>query len=120
MTSTTRTPPAPKHLRPATKRWWSNVVGTYLLEEHHLRLLQLAGEAWDSAQQARETIRKEGQSYQDRFGAPRLHPAVNVERDARLAFARLIRELDLDIEPSSGAGPRPPGLRSNRRIFYNG
>lgn len=37
---------------------------------------------------------------------------VTVEALSRLAFARLIRELDLDVDPPS-TGRRPPGLRSN-------
>src|SRR5436305_15241964 len=107
MTHKLQLPRAPSHLRPGTRAWWSLVVGEYVLEPHHLRLLQLAGEAWDAAQKAREAIEQHGQTYTDRFGAPRLRPEVNIERDARLSFARLIRELDLDIEPPA-SGTRPP------------
>jgi hypothetical protein len=32
----------PKHLRPATKAWFSSVLGEYQLESHHIRLLTLA------------------------------------------------------------------------------
>ena len=96
----------PAHLRPTTKRWWSSVLADYALEAHHVRLLSLAGEAWDRAQQARELLAEAGPVYYDRFGAPRKHPAVSVEENARLAFARLVRELDLDGEP--GPDPRMP------------
>ena len=48
-------------------------------------------------------------------GGMKAHPAVAIERDARLAFARLVRELDLDAGAPSG-GSRPPALGSNRRI----
>jgi hypothetical protein len=48
MTRPDRLPPAPDHLQPGTKRWFSSVVAEYLLEPHHLRLLQLAAEAWDA------------------------------------------------------------------------
>jgi hypothetical protein len=94
------------------------VLETYEMQPHHLRLLQLAAESWDSSQMAREAIEQHGQTYVDRFGAPRLRPEVNVERDARLSYARLLRELDLDIEPPSDNGTRPPGLKSNRRFGY--
>jgi hypothetical protein len=47
-------------------------------------------------------------------GGCRLHPAVRVEQDARLAFARLIRELDLDVTPPAEVR-RPPALRSIAR-----
>src|SRR4051794_28688001 len=108
--------PAPSHLRPETRKWWSQICGEFVLESHHRRLLQLCAESWDAAQSAREAIQQHGQTYVDRFGAPRLRPEVNVARDATLAFARLLRELDLDIEPPSDIGTRPPGLVSNRRL----
>ena len=107
---------APKHLLQPTRKWWQSVLSDYELEPHHLRLLQLAGEAWDRCVGAREAIQEHGTTYVDRFGAPRLRPEVAIERDSRLAFARLIRELDLDVEPPVSARIGPPGLRSNRRM----
>lgn len=65
-----------------------------------------AAEAWDRGQDARELVATEGAVYRDRFDQPRAHWAVAIERDARLAFARLLRELDLDVEPPRrGAAP---------------
>ena len=102
---------APQHLTPGTRAWFSSVTSTYVLEEHHLRLLQLAAEAWDRCQQAREAITRDGLIM---LTTGKAHPAVAIERDSRLAFARLIRELDLDAEPPA-SWSRPPALRSNRR-----
>jgi P27 family predicted phage terminase small subunit len=104
-------PKAPRHLKAATRRWWIAVASDWALEDHHLRLLTLAGEAWDRCAQARELIQREGLTVATKAGGPRLHPAVRVETDARLAFARLIRELDLDVTPFTEP-KRPPMLRS--------
>ena len=86
----------PSHLRPETREWCSNVDRDYALEDHHRRLLVLAAEAWDRAGEARETIEHDGAYYVDRFGQPKTHPALNIERDCRLAFARLVKALELD------------------------
>jgi hypothetical protein len=101
----------PSHLRPATGAWFAAVLADYELEEHHLRLLTLAGESWDRGQQAREVLDREGLTYTDRFGAPRIQPEVAVERDARIAFARLVRELSLNDEPPPEPS-RPPAIRN--------
>ena len=110
---TIQQPKPPGHLRAETRKWWSAVLREYELEPHHVRLLTLAAEAWDRAQEARETVARDGSYYHDRFGAPRKHPAVQVELDSRTSFSRLIRELDLDTEHPAEAR-RPPGLRSVR------
>lgn len=96
---------APSHLEAATAAWWRHVAGRFELEQHHERLLTAACEAWDQAQAARVELVSAGMFYEDRFGQPRAHPAVAVERDARIAFARLVRELDLDsdrADPAAG------------------
>jgi phage terminase small subunit len=110
-----RLPPPPEHLAIPTQQWWTSVVREYQLEQHHLRLLQLAADAWDRAQQAREAIREHGLTYETPNG-PRARPEVGVERDSRIGFSRMLREIDLDISaPSSDV--RPPPLRSNSRRY---
>ena len=108
-------PEPPEHLAPATGAWFASVLAAYELEPHHVRLLTLAAEAWDRCEAARKAIDEHGLTYADRFGTPRARPEIGIERDARLAFARLLRELDLDVEPPASPS-RPPALRSNRRI----
>jgi P27 family predicted phage terminase small subunit len=103
-------PKPPKHLQKATKTWFEHVVSTWELEEHHVRLLTLAGEAWDRAEQARTTIAKVGLTYMNKAGEPRRHPAVQIEHDARIGFARLLRELALDVSTPADDS-RPPGIR---------
>src|SRR5690625_7730683 len=90
-------PKPPRHLRAPTRRWWSEVVEEYVLEPHHLRLLTLAAEAWDRGEEARKILAKEGLTFTDRFGQPKARPEVAIERDSRIAFARMLRELALDL-----------------------
>jgi hypothetical protein len=103
----------PPHLRLTTKRWFKSVVSDYELAPHHLKLLTLAAESWDRCLTAREAIDANGITYVDRFGCPRARPEVAIERDTKIAFARLMRELDLDVDPPSDAR-RAPSIRSNR------
>ena len=111
-------PPAPKpppHLRTETAAWFASVLKMFELEQHHVRLLTLAAESWDRAVEAREALATHGLTFNDRFGQPHARPEVAIARDATVAFARLLRELDLDIDAPPPAGTRPPSLRSNRR-----
>ncbi|MGO4637235.1 P27 family phage terminase small subunit [Mesorhizobium sp. 2RAF45] len=86
----------PAHLRPATKKWFKSVTSDFDLDGHHVRLLTLAAEAWDQAQTAREVLDSGGQTFTDRFGQPKERPEVGILQNARISFARLIRELALD------------------------
>ena len=102
-------PKPPRHLRAPTGRWFSAVLDAYVLEPHHVRLLQLAGEAWDWGQEAREQLHRDGLETPTADGGLKPHPAVNIERDSAVRFARLLRELALDdeLEPD----PRLPRRR---------
>lgn len=104
---------SPPHLAPETADWWRAVLEEFLLEPHHKRLLRLACEAWDRCQQAREILDRDGLTTQTESGGLKAHPCIGIERDARLAFARLLRELDLDADTSPEQA-RLPALRSNR------
>lgn len=105
----------PAHLSPEAADWWRAVLRDYDLGPHHLHLLKLACEALDRAAQARQALADHGGLvFTDERGVIRAHPCVAHERDSRIAFARLVRELDLD-GGSVAEAPRPPALVSNRR-----
>jgi phage terminase small subunit len=106
-------PKPAKHLRPETRKWYAQICELFELESHHVRLLLLACECWDRVLQAREALAEHGLTYVDRFECPRPRPEVAIERDSRLAFARLLRELDLDA--AAPPDVRPPHLTRNRR-----
>ena len=50
----------PKHLTAASKRFYEQVCNDYVLESHHIRLLQLLCEAFDRGQEARKLLATEG------------------------------------------------------------
>lgn len=89
-----------------TRKWIYRIQRNWDLEERHIRLLILAGEAWDRGQEARERIAAEGMTVKDRFEQLKPHPAVAIERDSRISFARLLREVGLDL--AEAEPPRPP------------
>jgi phage terminase small subunit len=108
-----RGPKAPAYLEPVTRRWYAGIVRTYELEPHHFKLLEGAGAAWDQYEAARAIVAREGLTYLDRFKCPRARPEVAIMRDARILYARLLRELALDVTAPGDA--RPPGLGAGLR-----
>lgn len=101
----------PTHLSTESRRWYAEILKDFDLESHHKKLLQAAAECWDRAGEARRAIAKDGLTHRDRHGNLRPHPAVTIERDNKTLFARLLRELALDVsEPES---PRPPAIHGN-------
>jgi phage terminase small subunit len=102
----------PKHLRKATADWWAEVLSDYDLDSHHIRLLTKACEAFDRSEQAREALLTHGLTFEDRFGAPHARPECAIERDSRLAFARRVREIKLDVSPPNES--RSNSLPANR------
>ncbi len=86
---------APAHLKAATKAWWLSVVTEYELRDHHRMLLTLAAEAYDRTAGKRVRSCSRTASSAVRTSA-RAHPCIAIERDSRLAFARLVAQLTLD------------------------
>ena len=99
---------APKHLSPDRRRLWKRLVADYGLdgEPHAMETLRLACEALDRCDEARRTVERDGAFLTDRFGQPKTHPAVGVERDARVAALRAFRELSLDGDVPEARPPR--------------
>lgn len=100
----------PAHLSDDMKAFCRRVRRNYKLEEHHLRLLVAACEAFDRKMQARTLLDADGLTIVNRHGEARPHPAVAIERDSAIRFARLLRELGLSDE-SNGESARPPSLQ---------
>ena len=85
----------PEHLSKHAKGFWRWANNEYQLTEDDLHLLTMACEALDRCIQARKLLKKRGLTYTDRFGQPKSRPEIAIERDSRLAFARLVKQLGL-------------------------
>ena len=99
----------PDHLSETMKTWWRSVLEEFDLEAAQTRTMQLAAEAYDRAQAARESIEVSGLIFIDRFDQPKPRPECAIARDNAALFARLVRELNLDIEAPETRLPRSPG-----------
>lgn len=97
-------PTMPKHLSTEASKVWRSVMRDYQLEERHQATLLVACEALDRLRQAQAEIKRDGITVPGRFG-PRQHPALAVERDARIAYLRASRELGLDLEAPPSSPP---------------
>lgn len=100
---------APAHLEAATRRWVTGILDEFSLESHHYKILVKAAEAHDRGEDARKILKADGIVISDRFGTKKAHPAVAIERDARVAFMRAVRELGLDGDATEA--PRAPRTR---------
>jgi P27 family predicted phage terminase small subunit len=98
----------PAGLSERARRLWDAVTAQYELDDHHLVLLESACRALDRAGAAAAVLERSGLTVTNKRGELRAHPLVGVERDARQLMARLLRELQLDIEAPQPIG-RPAG-----------
>jgi phage terminase small subunit len=113
MKSKTPDDAAPEYLEATTQEWFLSVMANYQMEPHHVRLLTAACECWDRMQAAREAIREHGLTMTDpKTGVVRARPEINIERDSKIVFMKLLRELNLSETPPDS---RPPKLKYGGR-----
>ena len=104
--ATTRSKKAPSHLSRDTKLWWEEIFREFELESAQEKLLEAACDSWHRMIQARKLIVSDGLTFVDRHGSIKPHAAVAIEKDSRIAFARLVRELSITSAPTGES--RPP------------
>lgn len=90
---TFREPPA--HLSERVADLWRNVVGSRAKSEGEIAMVQEALEALTRADQARESIARDGLVIDTGTDMKRLNPAVRVEKDSTALFARMWSQLNL-------------------------
>ena len=104
---------APKHLKAPTRAWFDQICDEFDLESQHLRILQMAAEAWDSYETARDSIAENGMTFVNlKHGDLKPRPEVAIMQNSRIAFLRAVRELNLDVAPPDT--PRPKPLKYSR------
>lgn len=108
----TATPKSPKNLSREAKILWRKIQDEYAIgDEAGMLILATGLEAFDTMRRAQAIIALEGMQTVDRFGSPRAHPLLGVERDARGQMLGALRALNFDLEPLKNGPGRPTGRK---------
>lgn len=102
------TPAAPAGLCDEAVALWDATVANYDFEERHLALLRAACRELTRAAAAEAKIDAEGIVVPTRGGDCKPHPAVAIARNARIAFTRIMRDLQFEDESADPYTSRPP------------
>ena len=87
--------PEPPHTFSSEGRdLWFALLDEYDLDGLGVERLIVACEAFDRYQAARQLLDREGIVIRDRFGQQQPHPAIAIERSARAAYLRALRDVE--------------------------
>ena len=101
-------PKPPSYLNARSKAIWRSLSDEFGIDDAAgILLLTSVCECHERVAVAREMIDREGAVVADRWGTPKTHPAVAVERAARSALLASLRALNLDIKPVADRLGRP-------------
>jgi phage terminase small subunit len=103
----------PPHLSKPQQEFWRSVLDGWDLNPAELKVLAVACEALDRLEQARVALATDGPVLQGREGV-KSSPWVTVERDARSAALRALRQLSLEAPALAPANRRH---RSKDRVW---
>lgn len=110
-------PRPPAELRKAGRALWRAVTSAYELEEHERGLLLEMARSVDQLDRLAAVVAAEGEMIADRFGEPKIHPALVESRQLRIAYARLSAALRLPAG-DEGEQLRRPQRRAGVRGVY--
>jgi phage terminase small subunit len=102
-------PKTPQGLKAQGAEFWDKVLSEFVLEKaHDLERLSLASKCLDELAADEATVAADGRFFTNtKTGQIREHPAAKAIRENKVLFARLVRELGLDLE--SAQESRLPG-----------
>jgi hypothetical protein len=90
--------PAAVVLTGERRRLWDDVRARFVLEPASENILRNACESLERAAQLAEQVSRDGATFTDRFGAVRVNPAAQLERDFRGLAARQLAQLAARME----------------------
>ena len=100
----------PAHLKAPGRKFWSDLIREYgISDAAGLTLATTACECLDRLRAAQAAVEQHGEVVVDRYGAPKLNPALSLEKDARNGMLAALRALNLDLEPLRDGPGRPTG-----------
>jgi hypothetical protein len=92
------TEPAPLALTGDRLRIWNDIRSRWSLDTASEALLRNGCESLERAAQLAEQVSRDGATFKDRFGAVRVNPAAQLERDFRGLAARTLQQLAARLE----------------------
>ena len=102
----------PKTLSKEGTKLWNNILSQVPFYDFGgLAVLESVCESYGSMKQYKRIVDKFGVMLKDRFGQPKLNPAVIAERDARSAFLKGMKALNLDFDAVQPPGKKPGSER---------
>lgn len=90
--------PAAVVLTGERRRLWDDVRARFVMEPASENILRNACESLERAAQLAEQVSRDGATFKDRFGAVRVNPAAQLERDFRGLAARQLSQLAARME----------------------
>lgn len=94
-------PEPPLSLSQEARDIWRTIVSGWKIDAAGQLILASGLEAFDEMRLAQAILKKEGSGFQDRFGQPKAHPQTIVLRDARAAYLRTLKLLNLELQKES-------------------
>lgn len=90
--------PAPVALTGDRLKLWNDVRARWGLDTASEALLRNGCESLERAAQLAEQVNRDGATFKDRFGAVRVNPAAQLERDFRGLASRTLQQLAARLE----------------------
>ncbi|SIQ11250.1 hypothetical protein SAMN05421829_102332 [Aromatoleum tolulyticum] len=111
MTIAPKPPRAPADLSPAARKLWAKLHDDYVIDDAaRLATLHEGLRAYDRAAEAAAIVTAQGITVLDRYGVPKVNPAVDVEHRSRTLFLAAMKQLQFKVDdappPKIGRPPR--------------